>query len=112
MDDSALKNTVTRYRLTASVGQQRIRAAAIESGNVKWSLHALTRMNEREIFDVDVLRVLRGGFIGGEPERTPTGEWKCKMTLRVRGSREVGVVTIILKGGMLLIKTVEWEDLS
>jgi len=54
---------------------------------------------------------LRGGSITEQPEETPKGEWKCKMVYPIRGAREVGVVTIILKSDRLFIKTVEWEDL-
>lgn len=103
---------VTQYRLTANVAEQRIRQIALQSEKIKWSLHALDRMEEREIFDVDVLRVLRGGFISGPPEPQQAGEWKCKMTLKIRGTREVGVVAIILRTDGLFVKTVEWEDLS
>lgn len=101
---------VTAYRLTAHVAEQRIRALALDSGLILWGSHASDRMEERGIFDVDVLAVLRKGTISGVPERTPRGEWKCKMVRQIRGSREVGVVTIILLSGCLFIKTVEWED--
>ena len=112
MDDAPPGQNVARYRLTRKIAEQRIRALAAVSDNIKWSLHALDRMNEREIYDVDVLRVLRLGTIAGEPEETNrSGEWKCKMVCGVRGSREVGVVAIILKTDGLFIKTVEWEDL-
>lgn len=111
MDDTPTGKNVARFRLPPSVAQRRIREVSIESGNLKWSLHAHRRMNEREIFDADVLRILRLGVICGDPEETPVGEWKCKMTLRLRGTREAGVIVIILRGGKLQIKTVEWEDL-
>jgi len=98
-------------RLTPSMAERRIRALAADSGRIVWSRHALERMTEREIFDVDALRILRGGMLEGMPEATGTdGEWKCKMTMRLRGVREAGVVLIILKSDRLFIKTVEWED--
>ena len=102
---------VTRYRLTPAIAEKRIKQAAAVSDNIKWSKHALERMELREIFDVDVLRILRDGMISGEPEETPTeGEWKCKMVRRLRGAREAGVVAIILTSNCLFVKTVEWED--
>lgn len=58
----------------------------------------------------DILRVLRTGIVKDEPEQTEFKEWKCKVTGNIRGSREVGVITIILRNGGLFIKTVEWED--
>jgi hypothetical protein len=112
MDRRSARQNVTQYRLTAAIAEARIRAIAQDSDNISWALHALERMDEREIFDDDVLSTLRLGMISGDPERTQKGEWKCKMIRQVRGSREVGVVTIILKSGFLFVKTVEWEDLS
>lgn len=82
---------VTAYRLTVSIAEQRVRKLAAH---------------------IDVLRALRSGTVSGEPEMTPRGEWKVKMVRQIRGAREVGVVTIILRSERLFIKTVEWEDLS
>ena len=98
-------------RLTAAVAEKRIREIAEKSENVIFGNHARERMKEREIFDVDVLRVLRQGHIEEAPELTERNEWKCKSTLKIRGTRTAGVVTIILHNGKLFIKTVEWEDL-
>ena len=39
------------------------------------------------------------------------GDWKCKVTQRIRGSREVGVITVVSTGDKLIIITTEWEDL-
>jgi len=113
MDDALPARKVVRYRLTPALAERRIKQIASVSAHIRWSFHALQRMEEREIYDVDVLRVLRDGVISGEPEETPTkGEWKCKMVRKLRGTREAGVVAIILRNDGLLIKTVEWEDVS
>jgi hypothetical protein len=103
---------VTPMRLTAAVAQKRIRELAQITKNVIWGAHARERMREREIFDVDVLRVLREGTVDEAPELTERNEWKCKVTLKIRGGRTAGVITIILHNGRLFVKTVEWEDLS
>jgi hypothetical protein len=103
--------TVTAMRLTAAVAQKRIRDIAAVTEHVIMGSHARQRMREREIFDVDVFRVLRQGFVEGNPELTDRQEWKCKLTLKIRGGRAAGVVTIILLSGKLFVKTVEWEDL-
>ena len=92
------------------MAERRIRAIAADSGKVILGDHAVERMAERDIFDFDVLRILRDGSIRGDPERTPRGEWKCKMVMRLRGGRDAGVVTIILRDDRLFVKTVEWED--
>lgn len=113
MDEAPAAKKIVQYRLTPRTAEKRIKELAAETANLKWSRHALERMNEREIFDADVLRICRKGMLSGNPEETPAGEWKCKMVLRLRGTREAGAVVIILKQrGGLLIKTVEWEDLS
>lgn len=90
----------------------RIRAAARDSNNVGWSEHALDRMEEREITTLDALRVLRTGDIVGEIEAgRGSGEWKCKVVALKKGSRDIGVATVVLQSGRLFVKTVEWEDL-
>ena len=69
-------------------------------------------MREREIDDVDGLRVLRTGILVGAPEPAEQGEWKCKMAQRGNGGRDIGVVVIILRTGRLFVRTVEWEDIK
>lgn len=97
-------------RLTIGVAQKRIREIARNSGSVILSTHARERMAEREIFDIDIFRTLRTGFVDGEPEKTEYGEWKCKVTLKIRGGRELGVIVVFLNNGKLFVKTVEWEN--
>jgi hypothetical protein len=99
-------------RLTPGVAEKRIREIAKVTDNVVFGDHARARMAEREILDVDVLKVLRTGFVDEQPELTEFNEWKCKITLKIRGGRTAGVVTIILHSGKLFVKTVEWEDMS
>lgn len=87
-----------------------IRRAAAEDRNVIFSNHVNKRILEREISDIELRRVLRTGHVMEEPTRTKRGEWKCKVIKQIKGTRDAGVVTIILHNGMLFIKTVEWED--
>ena len=103
---------LTELRLTAAVAEKRIRQIALVTENVILGTHALERMTEREIFDVDVFRVLRSGYVDEPPEQVAQNEWKCKVTLKIRGGRTAGVVTIILQNAKLFVKTVEWEDVS
>lgn len=88
-----------------------IRFLAEETSRVIFGDHARERMLERDILDIDVLRVLRRGRIKGdiEPGRSD-GEWKVKVVDRIKGAREAGVVTIVLQEKRLFVKTVEWED--
>jgi len=85
--------------------------ATENTGNVFFTDHAFERMEERDIPDVTIYRVLRNGHIKGEPEPgKKEGEWKIKICDAVRGRREVGVVTIVVNNEKLVITTVEWED--
>jgi uncharacterized protein DUF4258 len=91
---------------------RRIRSLAAKSENILFSGHALSRMEEREIFDGDVQKILRLGSVEGDVVRARRGEWKCKVVGKLRGSREAGVVVVILPTDKLFVMTAEWEDLS
>lgn len=99
-------------RLTTTVAQKRIRGIAKDSENVILGKHARKRMIERSILDADLFRVLREGYVDDEPRKTKNGEWQCKVTLKLKGERIAGAITIILHNGKLFVKTVEWEDVS
>lgn len=97
--------------------EKTIRSLAANSRNVRWrarsyETHAESRMEWRDITDRMMFDVLRTGFIKGEiePGRSP-GEWKAKMVKQMKGTREVGVVTVVINSQRLFVKTVEWEDL-
>ena len=89
-----------------------VRRLAEEDRKVYLSNHAKERMDLRSITRIDVIRVLRRGHLDGDivAGQSP-GEWKCKVVANVRGSRDIGVVTLVIGGDRLLVKTVEWEDL-
>lgn len=90
-----------------------IREYAAVSERVFFSNHARERMEEREITDIEVIRVLKFGEIAGQPWREEKSEdMACKVVMRQAGGRILGVVTIVVTlTERLLIKTVEWEDL-
>ena len=90
----------------------RIRALAQDSKNVGFYDHAEARMDQRGFTDLDALRILRTGYLSGSivPGRNQ-GEWKCKIVAPIKGRREAGVVTILIRDRKLRVKTVEWEDL-
>ena len=89
-----------------------IHQSAQDADNVIFGKHAMERMSERSIFSIDVLRILRTGWVDDEPEHTEIGEWQCKITLDTHRGRTAGVVTIIMQNNMLFVKTVEWEDIQ
>jgi hypothetical protein len=106
------RKVVTAFRPRTADMLATIRTAAADSKNVMFGDHALDRMEERGITTLDALRILRTGDIDEPPEPgRQKGEWKCKVTARLRGSRDAGVITIVMITGRLFVKTVEWEDL-
>ena len=112
MSDQDNSRQVSAFRLTRLVAEKRIRSLAAKSDNIAWGLHALDRMVERDILDVDALRILRKGQCVEDPVLTPRGEWKTKLVLRIRGVREAGVAVVILRSNRLFVKTVEWKDIK
>jgi Domain of unknown function (DUF4258) len=102
---------VRQLRMRPEKAQALIRSIAADTGKVIIGDHARCRMAEREISDIEVYRILQAGYVMEEPSQTEMKEWKCKIVKNVKGNREVGVVTVILKTGMLFAMTVEWEDL-
>lgn len=117
MKQRAPISNVVAIRPRVSDLEQTIHRLAQDSGNVRWRAavyesHAETRLELRDITDRMMFEVLRTGMIKGliEAGRSP-GEWKAKMVKQMKGQREVGVVTVVIRNAMLFIKTVEWEDL-
>lgn len=107
------KSKVVDFQPSVSELCATIHELAQDSDNVSWTNHAIERMDERGITTLDALRVLRIGMIEGpiEPGLSP-GEWKCKITAPSKGSREIGVVSVVAHRQRIFIKTVEWEDLK
>ena len=98
-------------RLTAANAETLIHETARNADNIIFGNHAMKRMSEREIFAVDVLQILRTGWVDDQPELTKSGEWKCKITMDIKQGRTAGVITIIMHNDKLFVKTVEWEDI-
>jgi hypothetical protein len=76
-----------------------------------FSNHIQERMLERDISATDVFRVLQRGYVKGSIRSgRHESEWVCKVAHRLRGSREAGVITVVIGSRSLWLKTVEWED--
>lgn len=113
MADEHLPHKIRQFRPRPDTVQARVRELASDSFNVLIPTdHSIERQDERSITDDMIYEVLRNGYISGEVRagREP-GEWKCKMTKRMKGAREVGVVTVIINNNRLLVATAEWEDM-
>jgi hypothetical protein len=88
-----------------------IRKLANDAGAVDWSEHAMDRLYERGITDLDALKVLRNGDNEGRITAGQSkAEWQCKVICEIERGRTAGVVTVVLQDRRLFIKTVEWED--
>jgi len=88
-----------------------VRRIAEDSSKVFFSPHALEQMAKRGITDAEVIRALKLGEIDGVPWLEPKmGGRACKVVFRPRGSRAMGVITVVLEIEELALKTVEWED--
>lgn len=109
MSDDAEKKVVP-IGLRPERAQELIRAVAQDTSKVILGDHAKQRMEEREISDIEVYRLLQKGYVFEAPERTRRREWKAKMVMRLKGNRDAGAVAILLNNGFLFVKTVEWED--
>jgi Domain of unknown function (DUF4258) len=103
--------TLRKAVLSPSDAQERIRDISFDSDRVIFMHHAEERMEQRDISRPDVLEVLRSGYVDDTPREEFAGEWKCKVTSKLRG-RTAGVVTVVVDAeSQLIIVTVEWEDL-
>lgn len=110
MQDDRPKN-VKQFVVPTPTLQQRIRALAARSDNIRWTHHARERMEERDISIRVATTVLQLGAIVGEIEPgTSPGEWKAKVVRRKKGMRDIGIVVIVIRDDCLVVKTVEWED--
>jgi hypothetical protein len=88
-----------------------IRFLAGHTDSVIFSEHAQERMEERGFSSEDVYRGLRTGELSGRITRGENaGECRCKVVAQLRGSRKMGIVTIVVMNEYIFVKTVEWED--
>ena len=83
----------------------RVRQLARNSFNIKWTQHALHRLNEREISSRQVISTVRRGRPAAEPGQDDYGEWTITLTKRCAG-RDVRVVVSATEHDSLFIVTV------
>lgn len=112
VSDDLTPKPVHIYAKRPEMLERKIQALATDSENVLIPTdHSCERQDERGITDKMIFEALRTGHIQDVRPGNGVGEWNCKMTKRVKGKREVGVVTVLLAGDRLLVATVEWEDM-
>jgi hypothetical protein len=97
-------------RLRADEATRVINERAKNTDNVIIGFHAFDRVEERSIVAEDIYWILRTGTAEGPPV-LKDGEWKVIMVRRMPGTREAGVVTLIVEENEeVFVKTVEWMD--
>lgn len=93
-----------------NVAERLIRQRAQDTSNVIIGDHAFDRVEEREILQADVYRILRAGFVENVALNSD-GDWEALVSMRLKGTRDAGVVTIIFcNDSSLFVKTVMWRD--
>lgn len=99
-------------RLRTDEAEREIRRR-LDAGDPIFTDHAYDRVDERgdeRLLDSDVLTILRQGSVRQPPEKEPNG-WSVTVERRMPGSRDAGVVTVIVHpGDELIVVTVEWMD--
>jgi hypothetical protein len=110
-DPTPLKRPINWDRLNAADAESVVRERAKVTENILFGTHAWDRVDERSITQVEAYEILRRGYVDGEPTREADGSWKVIMTRKMNRSRSAGVVTLILSGEDLFVKTVMWMDL-
>lgn len=85
------------------------RIVALGEEKIVYTDHALERMEQRGFVRRDVENALTAGHIANDPEPVKAG-FKCKVTRSSNSGREYGVVTVIKQNELLIVVTVEWED--
>lgn len=99
-------------RMTVTIAQKKIRELARVTENIIFTNHAIERMEERDITDFEVYDILRTGYANTIQDSKVGEGFECKITKKLQGRREAGVVTAVKeKSRKLVIITVEWEDL-
>lgn len=111
VDPIPLRRPINWNRLRTDEAERLVRERAADTKNVVFSAHAFERIKDRSITRKDAQRILLSGYVDGDPDRTENDEWKVVVVKRMAGTREAGVVTIILNDDQrLFVKTVEWMD--
>lgn len=109
MSDAPRKNVVP-LRPRAGDLEKLVHELAADSRKVKFTDHALDRMEERDISMREAYEVLTRGTLSGPIDAgRGTDELKCKLTRSFKGRRDIGVVTVVFAKKELRVLTVEWE---
>lgn len=113
-DDDKVVRPIRWDRLKPDEAERLIRERSGSSSNVIFTDHAFDRVELRAITEVEARTILGRGHVEGYPALCPNGrDWKVVVVRRI-GTREAGVVTVIVSppSQKLIVLTVEWMDLT
>ncbi len=112
-DPTPFRRPINWNRLRAGEAERVIRERAKASSNViiHENAHAALRARERDIPEPEVRRILLTGTVIKSPLRNEHGDWEAIIQRRIKGARDAGVVTIIVRRDeTLIVKTIMWMD--
>lgn len=96
--------------LRSDEAERLIRERSKETKRVQIIGHPEDRSETRDILLPDVFRILREGQVVDPPVKNENGDWEAVIRRRMRGTRDAGVATIVLREDKLIVKTVMWID--
>ncbi len=111
VDPTPFRRPVNWQQLRASDAERIIRERAKNTNNVTIIGHPEERSVERDILPPDIYRILQEGFVFAEPVKNEHGDWEAVIQKRMKGTRDAGAATIIVRDdNSLIVKTVMWMD--
>ncbi|HXP98239.1 MAG TPA: hypothetical protein VN809_16115 [Telmatospirillum sp.] len=109
-DPTPVQRPINWNQLRANDAERLIKERAADTAKVVIVGHPQDRSKEREILTVDIYRILREGMVLDAPTKV-TGGWEAVIRRRIRGTRDAGAATILLKDDdSVIVKTVMWID--
>lgn len=110
MDNIRPIRPVVWDKLGSSEAELIIRRRAAKTSNVILIGHPEEREAERGFDRVTTFRILREGHVDpASMKQLPNGDWEMVVAMRIKGRREAGVATIVVKEEeKLIVKTVMW----
>jgi hypothetical protein len=110
VDPTPVRRPINWEQLRAGDAERLIKERASDTSKVIIVGHPKDRAKEREILTVDIYRILREGMVLDAPTRIEGG-WEAVIRRRIRGTRDAGAATILLKeDDTVIVKTVMWID--
>ncbi len=114
-DPIPVRRPIRWSQMRTDEAERLVRERVRDTGNVIIGHHALKRVRQRfegpDFTTEDVYWILETGIVQHCPFREDDSAWKVIVRKRMPGTRDAGVVTLIMTDeDMLFVKTGEWMD--